>query len=60
MGPIGTEEMRRACDRFFEDRGMPVRTFRDGIEGDQRKGRERKEKVKKKSQGGGNRDRDAV
>ena len=24
MGPIGAEEMRRACDRFWRKRGQPV------------------------------------
>lgn len=49
FGQIGAEEMRKACDSFFRRRGMPIKTFRDGIEGDQRKGRERKEKAKEEA-----------
>ena len=48
IGLIGAEEIRKACDRFFKERGMPIRTFRDGVRAQARKGKRIKDDTEKR------------
>ena len=43
-------DIRDVCNRFFRDRGMVVRTWRDGINSQARKARKVKEDAEKRDE----------